>query len=124
MKLRGRHQRKSIQQYANSLMISASRGSMMNQDVKLQGTYRTLYKLSTKSPFVRVGVYNKYIHKGVQMSVLHHEALLESCFDQAWEDFRVHNELSVEQMNEIESHEGVQIALRRSAERMFEDLCE
>ena len=103
-------------------MISASHGSMMNQDVKLQGTYRTLYKLSTKSPFVRVGVYNKYIHKGVQMSVLHHEALLESCFDQAWEDFRVHNELSVEQMNEIESHEGVQIALRRSAERMMEDM--
>jgi len=27
-------------------------------------------------------------------------------------------------MNEIESHEGVQIALRRSAERMFEDMCE
>ena len=49
------------------------------------------------------------------MSVLHHESLLESCFDQAWEDFRVHNQLSVEQMNEIESHEGVQIALCRSA---------
>ena len=58
------------------------------------------------------------------MSVLHHESLLESCFDQAWEDFRVHNQLSPEQMNEIESHEGVQIALRRSAERMFENLCE
>tara|TARA_Y100000768_G_C23585440_1_gene499111 strand:+ start:144 stop:320 length:177 start_codon:yes stop_codon:yes gene_type:complete len=57
------------------------------------------------------------------MSVLHHESLLESCFDQAWEDFRVHNQLSVEQMNEIESHEGVQIALRRSANQMFEDMC-
>ena len=58
------------------------------------------------------------------MSVLHHESLLESCFDQALEEFRVHNQLSVEHMNEMESHEGVQIALRRSAERMFEDLCE
>ena len=58
------------------------------------------------------------------MSSLHHEALLESCFDQAWEDFRVHNQLSAEQMNEIESHEGVQIALSRSAERMFEDMCQ
>ena len=58
------------------------------------------------------------------MSVLHHESLLESCFDQAWEEFRVQNQLSVEQMNEIESHEGVQIALCRSAQRMFEDLCE
>ena len=58
------------------------------------------------------------------MSTLHHESLLETCFDEAWESFRVHNKLTVEQMNEIESHEGVQIALRRSAERMFEDLCE
>ena len=58
------------------------------------------------------------------MSVLHHESLLESCFDQAWEDFRVHNQLSVEQMNEMESHEGVQIALRRSAEILFEGMCE
>jgi len=58
------------------------------------------------------------------MSVLHHEALLETCFDQAWEDFRIHNKLTPEQMNEIESHEGVQIALRRSAEKMFEDMCE
>ena len=31
------------------------------------------------------------------MSVLHHESLLESCFDQVWEDFRVHNLLSPEQ---------------------------
>ena len=58
------------------------------------------------------------------MFVLHHESLLVSCFDQAWDDFRVNNQLSVEQMNEIESHEGFTIALRRSAERMFEDLCE
>ena len=57
------------------------------------------------------------------MSTLHHESLLETCFDEAWESFRVHNKLTVEQMNEIESHEGVQIALRRRAERMFEDLC-
>ena len=58
------------------------------------------------------------------MSVLHHESLLESCFDQAWHEFRVHNKLTVAQMDELESHEGVQIALRRSAQRMFEDLCE
>ena len=78
--------------------------------------------MSTKSPFVRVGTYNKYIHIRSSNVSFTSEALLESCFDQAWEDFRVHNELSVEQMNEIESHEGVQIALRRSAERMMEDM--
>ena len=56
------------------------------------------------------------------MSVLHHESILESCLDQAWEEFRVHNKLTHEQMREMESHEGVQIALCRSAERMFEEM--
>ena len=58
------------------------------------------------------------------MSVLHHESILENCFDQAWEEFRIHNKLTVEQMNQIENHEGVQIALNKKANKMFEDLCE
>tara|TARA_B100000378_G_scaffold204818_1_gene168159 strand:- start:612 stop:788 length:177 start_codon:yes stop_codon:yes gene_type:complete len=58
------------------------------------------------------------------MSVLHHESILENCFDQAWEEFRIHNKLTVEQMTEIENHEGVQIALNKKANKMFEDLCE
>ena len=58
------------------------------------------------------------------MSVLHHESILEDCFDQAWEEFRIHNKLTVEQMTQIENHEGVQIALNKKANKMFEDLCE
>lgn len=58
------------------------------------------------------------------MSVLHHESILENCFDQAWEEFRIHNKLTVDQMTEIENHEGVQIALNKKANKMFEDLCE
>ena len=58
------------------------------------------------------------------MSVLHHESILESLLDQAWEDFRIHNKLTVEQMTQIENHEGVQIALNKKANKMFEDLCE
>ena len=58
------------------------------------------------------------------MSVLHHESLLESCFDQAWEEFRINNKLTVEQMTQIENHEGVQIALNKKANKMFEDLCQ
>jgi len=58
------------------------------------------------------------------MSVLHHESILENCFDQAWEEFRIHNKLTVEQMTQIENHEGVQIALNKKANKMFEDLCE
>lgn len=58
------------------------------------------------------------------MSVLHHESILESCLDQAWEEFRVHNQLTHEQMREMESHEGVQIALEKSAVKLFEDLAQ
>ena len=58
------------------------------------------------------------------MSVLHHESILENCFDQAWEEFRIHNKLTVEQMTQIENHEGVQIALNKKANKMFEDLCQ
>ena len=58
------------------------------------------------------------------MSVLHHESILESCLDQAWEEFRVHNKLTHEQMREMESHEGVQIALERNAVKLFEDLAQ
>ena len=58
------------------------------------------------------------------MSVLHHESILESCLDQAWEEFRVHNQLTHEQMREMESHEGVQIALERSAVKLFEELAQ
>ena len=58
------------------------------------------------------------------MSVLHHESILENCFDQAWEEFRIHNKLTVEQMTQIENLEGVQIALNKKANKMFEDLCE
>ena len=56
------------------------------------------------------------------MSVLHHESILESCLDQAWEEFRVHNQLTYEQMREMESHEGVQIALEKSAVKLFEEM--
>lgn len=58
------------------------------------------------------------------MSVLHHESILESCLDQAWEEFRVHNKLTHEQMREMESHEGVQIALERNAVKLFEELAQ
>ena len=58
------------------------------------------------------------------MSVLHHESILENCFDQAWEEFRIHNKLTVEQMTQIENHEGVQISLEKKVTKMFEDLCE
>ena len=57
------------------------------------------------------------------MSTLHHESLLETCFDEAVVDFCLANELTPETFAEIEHHEGVQLALEKSARQIFEDLC-
>ena len=35
------------------------------------------------------------------MSTLHHEALYETCHDEAWEEFRQHNKLTDEIMSEL-----------------------
>ena len=59
------------------------------------------------------------------MSVLHHEQILENCFDEAWEDFRVSNKLTVEMMNELCSFsKGTVSNIERTAQKMFEDLCQ
>jgi len=59
------------------------------------------------------------------MSVLHHEQILENCFDEAWEDFRVSNKLTVEMMNELCSFsEGTVSNIERTATKMFEDMCQ
>ena len=59
------------------------------------------------------------------MSTLHHESLMETCFDEAWENFRVHNKLTVEQMEELCSFSsGTVNAVERQAQKMFDDLCQ
>ena len=57
------------------------------------------------------------------MSVLHHEEILETCFDEAVIDFCEANDLTPEMFAEIEQHAGVQIALEKSARAKFDDLC-
>ena len=57
------------------------------------------------------------------MSTLHHEALLETCYETAVEDFCTSNKLTPEMFAQIEKHEGVQIALEKSARAKFDDLC-
>ena len=56
------------------------------------------------------------------MSTLHHEALLETCYETAVEEFCTSNKLTPEMFAEIEQHEGVQIALEKSALQIFEDM--
>ena len=41
------------------------------------------------------------------MSVLHHEAILEECYDEAVEEFMTANKLDYEMFRQIENHEGV-----------------
>ena len=60
------------------------------------------------------------------MSTLHHEALLETCYETAVEDFCTSNKLTPEMFAELESingfNEGLQIALEKKALQIFEDM--
>ena len=54
------------------------------------------------------------------MSVLHHESILEDCMEQAITEFCEANKLTPEMFATIEDHLGVQIALDRKANAIFE----
>ena len=57
------------------------------------------------------------------MSCLQNELLLEQCCDEAWEEFRVHNELTVEMMEDLCSFsQGTVDAIEGKARQMFEDM--
>ena len=58
------------------------------------------------------------------MSCLQNEILLEQCYDDAYEQFRTHNKLDEQQMQELILHEGVQLAIEKSARKMFDDMCQ
>ena len=57
------------------------------------------------------------------MSVLHHEALLETCFDEAVEEFMTANKLDFEMFRQIQDHEGVMLAIEKSAKALFDTRC-
>ena len=56
------------------------------------------------------------------MSVLHHESLLETCYETAVEEFCTSNKLTPEMYAQIEDHHGVQIALEKKALQIFEGM--
>ena len=59
------------------------------------------------------------------MSCLQNEMLLEQCFDEAWESFRVSNKLTVEMMEELCSFSaGTVDAIEKTAQQMFDDMCQ
>ena len=58
------------------------------------------------------------------MSSLHHEELLEDCYEKAYERFMTSNKLNEEQMQELLLHRGVADAIEKNARQIFEDLCQ
>ena len=58
------------------------------------------------------------------MSCLHHEQLLEDCYERAYERFMISNELNEQQMQELLLIRGVADAIEKNARKLFEDLCQ
>ncbi|AGG54105.1 hypothetical protein CYXG_00041 [Synechococcus phage S-SSM4] len=58
------------------------------------------------------------------MSVLHHESLLETCYDEAWIDYAKQNNLSYDELTALEqsSETGIIPEIEIEANKRFEDL--
>lgn len=59
------------------------------------------------------------------MSCIHHETLLETCYDEAWIDYAKANNLTQDQLEAIEqnSEYGILPEIETEANRRFEELC-
>lgn len=59
------------------------------------------------------------------MSCLHHESLLETCYDEAWVDYAIANNLTQDQLDAIDqdSELGYLPEIAEEAQRRFEALC-
>ena len=58
------------------------------------------------------------------MSSLHHENILEDCFEVAMESFRINNKLTQEQLDElITISEGTYNAICKQSYKLFQDRC-
>ena len=58
------------------------------------------------------------------MSSLHHENILEECFEIAMESFRINNKLTHKQLDElITISEGTYNAICKQSYKLFQDRC-
>ena len=58
------------------------------------------------------------------MSSLHHENILEDCFEVAMESFRINNKLTHAQLDElITISEGTYNAICKQSYKLFQDRC-
>ena len=51
------------------------------------------------------------------------DELLETCYEDAYNNFMVNNKLTNDQMQELILHSGVQLAISKQAKKLFENLC-
>ena len=59
------------------------------------------------------------------MSSLHHENILEDCFEVAMESFRINNKLTHEQLDELISFsQGTYDAICKQSYKLFQDRCQ
>ena len=58
------------------------------------------------------------------MSTLHHEEILEDCFEVAMESFRINNKLTHKQLDElITISDGTYNAICKQSYKLFQDRC-
>ena len=59
------------------------------------------------------------------MSVLHHESILETLYDEVWEEYRKNNNLTSDQLYTLEQNSptGVIQSIEDETNKRFEDLC-
>ena len=59
------------------------------------------------------------------MSTLHHESLLETCYDEAWIDYAKNNNLTHDELEAMEQNSelGYIMEIVEDAEKRFTELC-
>ena len=59
------------------------------------------------------------------MSVLHHEGILETCFEDAYEYFRIENNYTISEMEDLcIENKNLRKRLEEVAIQLFEDRCQ
>ena len=60
------------------------------------------------------------------MSTLANESLLENIYDEVWEEFRISNKLTDDQLNELcwANESGTLLAIETETNKRFEDMCQ
>ena len=51
------------------------------------------------------------------------DELLETCYEDAYNNFMISNKLTSDQMQELILHRGVEDAIVKQAKKLFENLC-